>query len=291
MRKNLLTVLNYFGYFLYAPSFEEIYVFFPKQIVKKDLAVFLNNEVKNKKILRLPNDRLFRVFQSSSNLHSATTSRFLYTLPQYSITRLQSSKNKISAAVQIYVWMLKLCPLIRFVGITGKSAMTGIRSDDDIDLCIVTKHGLLWTTRFFVIVLAKLLRIHSKTGVCLNLFFDEDYLSISHKKQNIYIAHELLQMKPLIDKNNIYYQFLIKNRWLCRYFPNVPFVISMKIEIQNEVSHIDPIDIIQIIDRLFKSVQLPIILRNHVAFSITPTQLWLFKNDFEKKLKRAGLVI
>lgn len=287
MRRNLLTVLNYFGYFLYAPSFEEIHTFFPKKMTKRNLKMFLDSEVKSKKILRLPNDSVIRAFQSSFYNYLPLINHPRYTLPQYSITRQHNNISRIPGTIQTYVFLLKLCPLVRFVGITGKSAMMGIRNDDDIDLCVVSKQGLLWTTRFFVVVLAKLLGIHSKTGVCLNLFFDENGLLVPDKKKNIYIAHELLQMKSIIDKNNIYCQFLIENRWLYRYFPNVKHIFKSKEYKTQDRNYTSK----KAVDEFFKSIQLPIILRNRTAFFITSSQLWLFKSDFEKKLKRAGLVI
>jgi len=266
MERHLKTVLNYFRYFSYAPSFGEIYTFFPQRITKKNLRSLL----------------------ISSH----------YTLPQYSIHKEESSNlkfkifnNKIVVTIQTYISFLKWCPFVRFVGVTGASAMMGPRKSDDLDLCIVTKRNLLWTTRFFVVALAKMLGIHSGTGVCLNLFFDESDLVILKKKHNSYIAHELLQMKPVIDKDCVYRRFLTENQWIYMFFPNAQSR-NAKRETQNvQTNHVTRYTLDEHVERLFKSIQLPIIIRNKTAFSITSTQLWLFKNDFEKKLKRRGLVI
>ena len=234
-----------------------------------------------------------------------------YTLPQYSThfvgnpkSKFKIKENKAAGTIQLYLYVLQSLPLVRFVGITGASAMTGIKPTDDIDLCIVTKRGLLWTTRFVVVVLAKILHIHHATGVCLNLFFDESDLTIAKLKQNSYIAHELLQMRPIINKNGIYGRFLTQNTWIYKYFPNARSVIPESTVTprsssfwlaQNRFWMCSFHSLTRMTKRslefLFKYLQLPIIMRNRTGLYISPTQLWLFKNDFEKKLKRKGLVL
>lgn len=326
MKKDLLIVLEYFGYFSYAPSFDEIYTFFPHRVSKKNLQILLTAEVRGKKILRLSHKRQSGPFYRSPSHYPLITNHSLYTLPQYSINRdeklkIKDQKSKVEKnkwrirAIQIYIHILKFIPIIRFVGITGASAMTGLDENDDLDLCIVTAYQFLWAARFWAVVCAKILGIHTKTGVCLNLFFDEIDLEIPPKKQNSYIAHELLQMKPIADKDHIYNRFLNENQWIYRYFPNAKaqntqhitcnmkhpmqnlsfkydkYLLSEVYEIKTKMLHATCYKLHEFVDRLFKSLQLPLIKHNHTALFITPTQLWLFKNDFEKKLKRKGLVI
>ncbi len=297
MRKHLLTVLKYFGYFSYAPSIDEILIFFPRKITKKALHLALKKEVQAKKLKQIPIfsiDKGFSLLDGSINYHKKNTNSLLYTLPQYSIVLQKFSgsqdiirNEKLVVTIQKYIWILKRLPLVRFVGVTGKSAMRGLRENDDLDLCVVTKANRLWTTRFFVVILAKILGIHGMIGVCLNLFFDEGNLLIAKRKQNSYIAHELLQMKPIIDKDAIYERFVHTNGWIYRYFPNAVHATLTLTKIRPNIPNSKNVTI----DHLFRMLQLPLILHNHTAFHITSTQLWLFKNDFEKKLKRAGLVL
>lgn len=292
MRKDLHHVLAYFGYFGYAPSFEEIHTFFPKMITRKTLSTLLISECKQKKLVRLPNKIEFRLLQGSSNHYPLATNNSHYTLPQYSIRRqsfvVGCQRKYIDMRVQIYLSLLKIIPFVRFVGITGKSAVEEIRSDDDVDLFIMTKQGLIWTTRFIVVLLAKLLGIHGSNGVCLNLFFDESDLTITKIKKNSYIAHEILQMKPLIDKENIFFAFIEANKWIFEYFPNAPQPKAkgskLKVQKVNKVLHATH----KLLDSFFKSIQLPIIKKNKTGFRITNRQLWLFKSDFEAKLKQRG---
>ena len=307
MRKYLLTVLTYFGYFLYAPSLDEIHTFFPKGISKENLQLLLLEEVKRGKILRLSNNMSSGLFQSSTNHQPLITNHSVYTLPQYSTQSNKKSKfesqikaKRIAWTIQVYLSILKILPLIKFVGVTGASAMRGLRENDDIDLCIVTKRYLLWTTRFFAVTIAKILGIHNKTGVCLNLFFDESDLAIPKNKHNLYIGHELLQMKPIIDKDCVYASFLGENKWIYTYFPNAkqPVILGKRPPALTPGSRfwmrsqfsLTRMTMWQPLELFLKHIQLPIIQHNHANFSITDTQLWLFKNDFEKKLKRRGLV-
>lgn len=317
MRRYLTSVLEYFSFFVYAPSFSEIYTFFPKKITKKDLKELIMREVKGKtivKLQRLQDSQLFSLFHGSTNHYPLATNHSRYTLPQYSIQVKNKSIHQLADQIQIqsknslptiqrYFFILKYLPFVRFVGITGATAMNGYSSHDDVDLFIITQTGTLWTTRFFVVVLAKLLGIYGGVGVCLNLFFDEKNMSIPSMKQNSYVAHELLQMKPVIDNNNTHSLLIQANEWIFRLFPNakqsvilnslrfggVSGLIKMDSGCVLRIGGLTRMTIGHALEYLFKSIQLPIIKNNKTSFLITPTQLWLFKRDFEKKLKRNGL--
>jgi len=215
-------------------------------------------------------NRYFRLSQKASN-----------TLPQYGIQQEKQLEKRIGW----YLALLKACPCVRFVGITGSSAVEGYKKGKDIDIFIIARHRLLWTTRFFSVLCAKLLSIRGREGVCLNLFFDEDDILIPQKKQNSYIGHELLQMKPIIDKGNFASKLLFINKWIYSYFPNAPK------QTRSNISSCTKPSVLQGIDSFFKSIQISVIRRNKTGFLITDSQLWLFKSDFEKKLKRKGLVI
>jgi len=299
MSKHILTVLNYFAYFLYAPSLDELRTFFPRKISKKNLQIILYKEIRQKKLSELKNNNRFRLPQQSIFNNNLMSEFPRYTLPQYSIGIQKKLKIKNQTSwfwtvriIQTYFQVLKHLPFVLFVGITGKSAMSGIDEKDDVDIFIITKKNLLWTTRFVSIVLAKILGIHTKNGVCLNLFFDESDITIPQKKQNSYVAHEILQMKPIIDNADIYRKFLKNNQWIYRYFPNAESRNIKRVMQNVKINKKDTrYASNKCIERLLKSIQLPIIIKNDTALSISNTQLWLFKKDFEKKLKRRGLVI
>lgn len=286
MEQHLKKVFDYFSFFSYVPTFDELYMFFPKKTSKKELLSFLRRPNNSKKINSVYK-YTFRASQQSFSGDYKEVIRTIYTLPQYSITKQdrfhRRHGNYIDVAIHIYLSILNIFPLVRFVGVTGASAMWGWRKGDDLDLCIVSSQNSIWTARFFCVVLAKILHLHHKEGVCLNLFFEMPDLTIHSRKQNQYIAHELLQMKPLIDKESIYPHFLQQNTWIYRLFPNVA---RGRVKLKAESLKLKAQSLKLKIESFLRAIQLPIIYRNNTHFYITDTQLWLFKADFEKKLKK-----
>lgn len=138
------------------------------------------------------------------------------------LTRTKHSSKKLNRAI-FYSKVLKLLPSVHMVGISGALAMENSHSEDDIDLVVITKANLLWTTRLFTNAL--LFPVKRKPGTkssnnraCLNLFLDASDLKI--KDENIYQAHEICQLKPLWQRNNAYYNFINANRWVKKYLPN-----------------------------------------------------------------------
>lgn len=115
---------------------------------------------------------------------------------------------------------------VLFVGITGSLAMRNSAEAGDIDFMIITKSGKLWTTRFLVYLTLKLSGIsvrkagdiNQKDKLCLNIWLDESDLVF--KDRNLYTAHEIGQILPLVNKENIYQKFIWANRWAKKFWPN-----------------------------------------------------------------------
>lgn len=123
--------------------------------------------------------------------------------------------------------IIRIVPSVKLIGITGALSMNNAKKNDDIDLFIITSKGLLWTTRFIVTLLVEFtgMRRHPNernvtNRVCLNMFIDEDHLEIPKNEKDLFSAHEVLQMKPLFDKDNTYQKFIRINGWVKRYLPN-----------------------------------------------------------------------
>ncbi|HKZ34291.1 MAG TPA: hypothetical protein VJ179_00265 [Patescibacteria group bacterium] len=116
-------------------------------------------------------------------------------------------------------------PPVLCVGITGALSMNNTHKEDDIDLFVITRKNRLWTARLFLVTLAEMLYQRRRPGdvevgnkLCLNMFLDEEALTMSQK--NLYIAHEVYQMKPLAEKEGTYERFLRANQWASRFLPN-----------------------------------------------------------------------
>ncbi|KKU98227.1 MAG: hypothetical protein UY28_C0005G0002 [Candidatus Amesbacteria bacterium GW2011_GWB1_48_13] len=148
--------------------------------------------------------------------------------------RRQYSRGKWTIARRIARSIARI-PSVSAVFITGSLAMDNCKENDDIDLMIVTLPGTLWITRFFLFLYLffKSLRRppylseHSSPRVsdkiCDNLYLDLDHLYIDpHPKPPtypLYVAHEILQTVPVVDKHSVHHRFLLANPWVGGYLP------------------------------------------------------------------------
>jgi len=136
------------------------------------------------------------------------------------------SQKKLLIAQKIANWLRKF-PTIKMIALTGAVSAGSSQKEDDLDFLLVTTSGYLWLTRMGVIFLTKLMgrRPQLKKGkirdaACFNIFLDENCLKMPKEKQNFFVAHEIIQMKVLWQRDNIYQKFLKKNRWLKNFLPN-----------------------------------------------------------------------
>lgn len=138
------------------------------------------------------------------------------------IKNRQISKALVLKA-RIFTQVLRLIPWIKLVGISGGLAMENANKKDDIDLFIITSKNRLWLSRLLSILLLSPVRRTRNAKVvggklCLNVFLSEDHLK--QERQDLYTAHEVLQMKVLWQKSGIYRRFLEENDWAFKYLPN-----------------------------------------------------------------------
>jgi len=136
------------------------------------------------------------------------------------------SRKRLKIAKQVARW-LKIIPTIKMVAVTGALAMENSNKNDDIDLLIITSKNRLWLTRLLAVLLVELIakRRHPadkevKDKICLNMFLDEGHLKVPEKEQDLFSAHEVCQLKPILDKNGTYQKFLKANLWSKKFLPN-----------------------------------------------------------------------
>ncbi|NTU46086.1 hypothetical protein HGA88_00480 [Candidatus Roizmanbacteria bacterium] len=273
--ESIRSVIRYFSYFSYPPSFEELYAFYPQKISRNSLKQIVNDLVEKGVLIEQV---------------VSTNNEAKYTLPQYGIFFKKAVKRRrISAkkrkTITRFISFSHYTPSIQFVGISGSVSMNNADVNDDIDLFIITKSGELWTGRALSLALAFILGkrrsrgvIVAKDRVCLNLFFDRAHLSIPKEKQTLYIAHEILQVKPILNKNGTYEQFLHENRWIQKYFPNV---IVPRMHTRN---HYQPSIISTFVESCCRSIQWHIMKHHITKERISEGQLWFYPRDFEQQL-------
>lgn len=156
---------------------------------------------------------------------------------------------------------LKLIPTIKLIGISGALAMNNTKIDDDIDFFIITSPNFLWTTRFLATILLDLKGVRRRPDdsevsnkICLNMFIDENHLSILKDDRNIFSAHEVLQLKPIFEKNNTHQKFLSVNLWTKKYLPHA-FVKKIKKQSKKSLGQAI-FQFPNIFENFFKSIQI-----------------------------------
>ncbi|MDO9027280.1 MAG: hypothetical protein Q7U68_00210, partial [Candidatus Roizmanbacteria bacterium] len=298
MEKEIISVVKYFSFFAYQPTLDEINTFVQVKISRDEL----------KKELK----------------------RLKYTPPQYSIRRKISKRKFQNWRFRTYIKLLSLFPQIKLVGLSGSIAMMNASENDDIDLFIITEKNRLFTARLIALALAQLLdlrrardsatQIFQKTNktekfafasshrhknkVCLNLFFDENNLKVPKFKQTEFVGHEVLQMKPIINKNYTYEKFLKANLWVYDIFPNSSWIMSkvksqkskIQVKSQNYFKNFKLLTLtsnfllltFNFIESILKNLQLTLINRHRTTELISNFQLWFHPDDFEKKIKKLG---
>ncbi len=137
-----------------------------------------------------------------------------------------SEKKQLIAKKSVRI--LSLIPWITGVFLTGSVAMGNAKEEGDIDLMIIVKSGRLWTSRLlsFLLLTAsgfKMRRhgiVDQKDRLCMNMWLDESSLVWPEKERNIFSAHEIIQVKPLLNRRNVYERFLSENIWVKDYWPS-----------------------------------------------------------------------
>lgn len=154
--------------------------------------------------------------------------------------RKRTSENKMKIARKA-AKILSILPSIKMVAVTGSLAMNNSDDDSDIDLMIITKRGLLWTTRLLSYLVLRIMNLAvrkprnkvQKDKLCLNMWLDESDL-VWRNPRNIYTSHEIAQIIPLVNKEKIYERFLYRNRWILDYWPNSIRISNLESRIWRE---------------------------------------------------------
>lgn len=196
-------------------------------------------------------------------------------------------------------WFLKIIPWVKLVGISGGLALNNADKKDDIDLFIITAKNRLWLSRILVIFILDFLRIRRKAKMngkqaagklCVNILMEEDKLEQSSK--DIYVAHEVLQMKILWQRDGIYSKYLADNGWVFKFLPN--WITSERLMIKDLrlkkdhksliVNHKSTLDYIENIAKWF---QLRIMIKPKGMERIEDGALYFHPNDIRPQVLKA----
>lgn len=184
------------------------------------------------------------------------------------MVRAKISLIKLAKAKKI-IARLSLIPTVKLIGISGTLAMNNCVKGDDIDIFIIAEKGLTWTTRFLTATLLILLGVYRNKNskqyrdkICLNLVLDESEMFF--KEEDLFTAHEILQLLPVFEKDNTYRKFLAANRWVKNFLPN--FTIKHKPALQKQQGVFNKLTIavlkIIFLEKILKKLQLLYMRKN-----------------------------
>lgn len=183
--------------------------------------------------------------------------------------------------------LIGLIPTIEFLGISGSVAVNNAKRNDDLDLFIITKKNTLWSSRFLVIFLLFIFGKKRSTNkkvspnkICANMLIDESALLIN--KKNLFIAKEIAQIIPIVNKDETYENFLSKNKWIKIYLANFPIPKA-------KAGLIGSNFLFEYIDNIFFRIQ-----KRYMASKITNEKIdknyaWFHPNDISSKINEEFL--
>ena len=206
--KAILDTLAYRAVFKYSPSFFQL------------CNLLISSHKFNSQLIN-------KVLQKLIKTKRVVVTRKRLSLPKQTPTnwnlRAKHSQEKIKSESRV-LKILKSIPWIKMIGITGSVGAYNASGNDDLDLFIVTQKDRVWLTRGFVGLILILMNKYPKKStvnkVCPNIYIDETSLEWSGDKQNLYVATDILLLRPYFYKDDMYFHFLEKNLWLQKYFKN-----------------------------------------------------------------------
>jgi hypothetical protein len=194
-------------------------------------------------------------------------------------------EKRLWKKVEKYIPPLKLIPGIRMIWVGNSLPMNACHQDSDIDLFIVTRKNRLWSVRIMTTIYFQILWLrktskHHAGRFCLSFFVTEDALDFQDIaiENDVYLYFWILYMKPIVDRDDTYEQFLTANTSWCDFDPYQDLLqnAQSRIEIQQN-SHRFP----QIFSRFWNIVELSL---KYIFFPRT-------KKSFQQLWKPFGVIV
>ncbi|MFH1186765.1 MAG: hypothetical protein V1697_01170 [Candidatus Levyibacteriota bacterium] len=203
--------------------------------------------------------------------------------------RNKESLIKIKKARKI-AKLISFIPSVYFIGITGSLALLSSRRKEDIDIFIITSKNTIWITRLFAILLLKTLGVYRKRAekdvkdkICLNMIIGENKLSLEKNKQDLYSAHEAVQMLPIFERNKTYTKFLRKNSWIKKFLPNA-LLSKKKIEVPKRNIKMWQINMLRLLEPIARKAQYSFMKKNITIETVTKDFLAFHAVDYRSKI-------
>ncbi len=205
------------------------------------------------------------------------------------IEKAKKSNNYLFQS-KLIAYLFKLIPWINLVGVSGSLAMKNAGKKDDIDLFIVTEDNRIWLSRILILGILGFVGKRRKVTdsknnaagkVCINLLLENDDLAQNNK--NIYVAHEILQMQILWQRDSSYNKYLIDNSWALNILPNWFSTVSSNYKHLKSKGKLQN-NMINILEYLVKRLQLRYMSSPKGLERVTSTALYFHPENYQQKV-------
>jgi len=216
------------------------------------------------------------------------------------LRRRKESQRKIAQAYKT-ASILSIIPTVLLIGVSGGTSMHNADKNDDIDFFIIARENTIWQTRFFSVLALTLLRRYRKRSlrivadkICLNMLVDESGLTFPEDRQDLYTAHEIVQMKPIFNKHKTYEKFILANKWVENFLPNSIMIndkgFSSRAEVERMKSKQQQVAtayLLFAVEFLVKEIQLWYIKRHVTLETVSNEMLAFHPSDYKIKVMQA----
>ena len=229
---NVIKILTFFDIFEYPLTLLEIIKYYPGSPTPKGTEQSsVSEEVNN----------VTKIIDKLVEKKKIGTKLGFYFLPNRSklvstrFERYNIADEKFKKRLK-YIKLLAALPFVKMIMICNSLAYQNCPTSHDIDMAIVTQSGRIWTARFFVVSLLKILGLRptdkkKQDQLCPSFFFSQDNLNLEKLKfdsGDIFTKYWISQFYPVYAPGKIYHEFINQNEWLKQEFPNLVEIMPAK---------------------------------------------------------------
>lgn len=181
--------------------------------------------------------------------------------------------------------ILESIPWVKLLAVTGAVAAFNADKKDDVDIFIICAKNRMWLTRFFVVLFLKAVNRYRTEKepngkICPNIYVDETNMEWEEEKRNIYTAHEIMMMRPVINRGDTYFKFMQKNKWAFSHFGNFKMNFWEKYKTQKRRQS----RLVDLLEKIFMKVQLRYMKKHQTTEIATKNFIHFNKYDWSEKI-------
>lgn len=193
--------------------------------------------------------------------------------------------------------LLTWIPTVRLIGVSGSLAVNNADLEDDIDLFIICDNNTIWITRLLVLFMLEAVgkrrtfgNYEEKDLFCLNMLMVSRHVAVPSRERDVFVAHEIIQLKPVFVVGDAYLHFLKANAWVAGFMPyGYNQVVQEALRGRN--IHETPkrntaLQVFRFINTLVKAPQLWMINQHRTQEVITDTVLRFHPNDARVSVRK-----